>query len=206
MTVARTLWIAVVTTICCLGIRASARTQRALLALELLALALLSIVALVRVLDGHAGAHAQTPRLEWFSPLVGGHVALAGGVLAALFIFWGWDTTAAVAEETRARDQRAALLSVPGRPAGDPDGRPRPLLTPRAVTPAGRAPTDTWPQRVRSGLRQHPGRRNPGRAPRRIQAAEHTDEHAHEQRADHIPGRHMRSDERLSAQGMGEQV
>lgn len=115
VTLAGSAWIAIVTLICYLGIRASARTQRALLALELSALATFSIVALIRVLAGDAGARAVLPKLAWFSPVVGSHGGLAVGVLAALFIFWGWDTTATVAEETRdaARTSgRAALLST----------------------------------------------------------------------------------------------
>ena len=91
-----------VTAICYLGIHVSASGQRALLSLELFALVLFSVAALARVLAGHAGVHAATPQLAWFSPVgIGGHGALPDGVLAALFIFWGWDTTATVAEETR---------------------------------------------------------------------------------------------------------
>ena len=115
ITLAGSAWIGMVTVICYLGIRASARTQRTLLGLELAALVCFSIVALVRVLSGDAGPHAVTPALGWFSPVVGPHGQLAVGVLAALFIFWGWDTTATVAEETRdaARTSgRAALLST----------------------------------------------------------------------------------------------
>jgi len=109
-------WIAVVTAICYAGIHISARVQRGLLSLELLALAIFSVVALIRVLNGDAGAHAAAPQLAWFSPVgLGAHAALADGVLAALFIFWGWDTTATVAEETRdpgPTSGRAALLST----------------------------------------------------------------------------------------------
>lgn len=116
VTVAGLAWIAVVTAICYVGIHVSARAQRGLLSLELCALALFSVVALARVLSGHAGAHAATPHLAWFSPSgIGGHGALPDGVLAALFIFWGWDTTATVAEETRdagPTSGRAALLST----------------------------------------------------------------------------------------------
>jgi amino acid transporter len=116
VTLVGVMWIGVVTAICYVGIHVSARAQRALLSLELLALVLFSVVALARVLSGHAGVHAATPQLAWFSPVgIRGHGALAGGVLAALFIFWGWDTTATVAEETRdpgPTSGRAALLST----------------------------------------------------------------------------------------------
>ena len=88
VTIVGTAWITVVTAICYVGIHVSARTQRALLSLELLALLIFSVVALVRVLAGHAGVHAVTPQVAWFSPVgTGGHGSLADGVLAALFIF-----------------------------------------------------------------------------------------------------------------------
>jgi amino acid transporter len=116
VTLAGVGWIVAVTAICYVGIHVSAWAQRALLSLELCALALFSVVALVRVLSGHAGIHAATPQLAWFSPAgISGRGALPDGVLAALFIFWGWDTTATVAEETRdagPTSGRAALLST----------------------------------------------------------------------------------------------
>lgn len=116
VTIAGVAWIGAVTAICYVGMNVSARAQRALLSLELLALAIFSLVALIRVLLGDAGPHASAPQPAWFSPArVGGNGALADGVLAALFIFWGWDTTATVAEETRdgARASgRAGLLST----------------------------------------------------------------------------------------------
>lgn len=105
------VWIGVVTTICYVGIHVSAWAPRALLSLEPLALVLFSVVALARVLSGHADLHAATPQPAWFSPVgIRGHGALAGGALAALFIFWGWDTTATVAEETRDPVRRPAAL------------------------------------------------------------------------------------------------
>jgi len=100
------LFVVVLTWICYRGIELSARTQTVLLALELVALAVFSVVALGRVyLDPPVGA--MVPSLDWLNPLsiVGADgafdsSALAAGLLVALFIYWGWDTTAAVNEES----------------------------------------------------------------------------------------------------------
>jgi amino acid transporter len=100
------LFVAVLTWICYRGIELSARTQVVLLGIELLALAAFAGVAPFRVYtDPPPGA--ILPTLEWLNPLaiVGedgafSASALAAGLLVALFIYWGWDTTATVNEES----------------------------------------------------------------------------------------------------------
>jgi len=100
------LFVAVLTYICYRGIELSARTQTVLLGIELLALGAFAGVALFRVYtDPPVGA--ILPSLEWLNPLaiVGedgafSTSALAAGLLVALFIYWGWDTTATVNEES----------------------------------------------------------------------------------------------------------
>jgi amino acid transporter len=94
------LFIAVLTWICYIGIEVSARTQVVLLGIELVALAIFSAVALFKVYtDPPAGA--MTPSLEWLNPFgIQDATALAAGLIVALFIYWGWDTTATVNEES----------------------------------------------------------------------------------------------------------
>jgi amino acid transporter len=100
------LFVAGLTWICYRGIELSARTQTVLLAMELVALTVFSVVALARVYtDPPQGA--ILPSLDWLNPLsivdASGAFdtsALAAGLLVALFIYWGWDTTAAVNEES----------------------------------------------------------------------------------------------------------
>jgi amino acid transporter len=99
-------FVAALTWICYRGIELSARTQTVLLALELLALGVFAFVALFRVYtDPPAGA--MLPTLEWLNPFTitaeDGSFdsgALAAGLIIALFIYWGWDTTATVNEES----------------------------------------------------------------------------------------------------------
>jgi amino acid transporter len=100
------LFVAGLTWICYRGIELSARTQLVLLVLELSALAVFAIVALVRVaVDPPVGAVAFS--LDWLNPLsivdANGSFdssALAAAMLVTLFIYWGWDTTATVNEES----------------------------------------------------------------------------------------------------------
>jgi amino acid transporter len=100
------LFVAVLTWICYVGIELSARTQVVLLGIELIALAVFASVALFRVYaDPPAGA--IVPSLEWLNPLAilgddgaFSPSALAAGLVIALFIYWGWDTTATVNEES----------------------------------------------------------------------------------------------------------
>jgi amino acid transporter len=96
------LWIVLMTAITAIGIELSARMQWYLLGAELTALALFAAVALVRVYSDDAPAAAEHPRLSWFSPFAieGGTGALTGGVLLAVFIYWGWDSAVSVNEET----------------------------------------------------------------------------------------------------------
>jgi amino acid transporter len=108
------VFIAVLTWICYVGIEVSARTQLVLLGTELAALAIFAVVALVRVYAG-AFADATTPALDWLNPTGIDSGALATGMLLVLFIYWGWDTSATVNEETKDSTEtpgRAAVLAT----------------------------------------------------------------------------------------------
>ena len=96
-----------------IGIEISARLQWFLLGFEYLMLVIFSVVALTKVYTGHP-AGAVHPSVSWFVPdmKLG---ALAGGVLLALFIYWGWDTAVSVNEETERKSivpGVAAILST----------------------------------------------------------------------------------------------
>lgn len=100
------VFVALMTWICFRGIELSARTQFVLLAIELLMLALFAVVALAQVYGGGIET-AVTPTLDWLNPFsivdeAGNWDSTAFGfaLLITLFIYWGWDTTAAVNEES----------------------------------------------------------------------------------------------------------
>jgi amino acid transporter len=90
-------WIALMTLVCYRGIEVAAAVQRALLFLEFLVLVVFSVVALVRVYTGHAGAGAQSPQLSWLNPLnIATPSAFVSALVLMLFIYWGWETALTV--------------------------------------------------------------------------------------------------------------
>jgi amino acid transporter len=111
-------FVAVLTWICYRGIELSARTQVVLLAMELTALAVFAGVALFKVYtDPPPGA--MEPTLAWLNPLsivtedgAFDPRALAAGLIIALFIYWGWDTTATVNEESANPTEQPGRASV----------------------------------------------------------------------------------------------
>jgi amino acid transporter len=92
-------WIIVMTAICYIGIELSARLQQGLLLLEFGTLTAFAIVALVKVYTG-SPIHSSHVQADWFNPFHTPLGALSGGILLAIFIYWGWDTGVSVNEET----------------------------------------------------------------------------------------------------------
>ena len=107
-------WIIVMTYICYRGIEVSANFQKVLLSIELTMLIVLSVVALVKVGQGHPGS--IHPALSWFNPFnVKSFSTFTQGIILMVFIYWGWDTAVAVNEETKDKNKtpgRAAILST----------------------------------------------------------------------------------------------
>jgi amino acid transporter len=93
------IWMIAMTYICYVGIEASARTQYGLLGMELFTLALFAIVALYKVATMNISGELS-PSLEWFNPFGLSQSALAAGVILGIFIYWGWDSTVNVNEES----------------------------------------------------------------------------------------------------------
>ena len=101
VTLVGVIWIVVMTAICVYGIELSARTQVGLLGAEVITLALFAVVALIKVYSGDAGPGSVHPDIGWFSPFaIDSLNGLTTGLLVAVFIYWGWDSTVTVNEET----------------------------------------------------------------------------------------------------------
>jgi amino acid transporter len=100
VTIVGVVWIIIMTAIVVIGIELSARTQVGLLAAEIFTLALFSVVALIKVYAGSAPAASIHPSLSWINPFSLSPSEISAGMLLAVFIYWGWDTTATVNEET----------------------------------------------------------------------------------------------------------
>ena len=107
------VWIVVMTVICYVGIEVSANFQKALLAIELIMLIVLSATALAEVASGNAPAGALTPSLSWYNPFhVSSFSAFASGIILMVFIYWGWDTAVSVNEETKDRGRTPGLAAI----------------------------------------------------------------------------------------------
>ncbi|GAA4998692.1 hypothetical protein GCM10023335_10550 [Streptomyces siamensis] len=110
-TVAGIVWIAVMTAVCYIGIEFSAAVQRWLLCLEVGMLVVFAVAALVRAYTD-APPTAIHVSASWFNPFeVSSVKALTSGLLAGVFIYWGWDTAVSINEET------VDSTRIPGRAA-----------------------------------------------------------------------------------------
>ena len=107
------IWIILMTAICYIGIEVSANFQKALLAIELTMLFVLSIVALVKVGNGTAPPGHLTPSIDWLNPFkISSFSAFASGIILMVFIYWGWDTAVAVNEETKDKTRTPGLAAI----------------------------------------------------------------------------------------------
>jgi amino acid transporter len=105
-------FILAMTWICYVGIELSARTQMALLLIEMAILVLFSVIALVKVYAGDIAGSVH-PSLSWITPTnFGGISKLSDGLLVAVFIYWGWDTATSVNEECEDSNRIPGIAGV----------------------------------------------------------------------------------------------
>jgi len=115
VTVVGVAFIALLTWVCYRGIEVSARLQQVLLVIEVGALAVFAVVALVKAGTGHALPGHAHPSAGWLNPWTGSFSSLSNSFLLAVFIYWGWDCALSVNEETKdsARTPgRAAIMAT----------------------------------------------------------------------------------------------
>ncbi len=108
------IFIVLMTLICYVGIEASARLQYVLLAAELVILVIFSIVALYKVGTQDIKG-SLTPTLSWLNPFSVSASSLSAGIITTIFIYWGWDSTVTVNEESTDATEgpgRAAIIST----------------------------------------------------------------------------------------------
>lgn len=101
--------------LCMGGIEVTARTQAVLLAVQFAMLALVSLVALVKVFGHHAGPQALMPQWSWLSPAGLSAGAVAHGAILCVFAYWGWDACLSISEETQQPHKnpgKAAVLAT----------------------------------------------------------------------------------------------
>ena len=84
-----------------LGAEESSRTTLILTIVQYGGLALFAAILFIDVVRGRRNPTAAAFSWEWFNPLaIHGFGALLGGFLVAVFIFWGFDASLALSEET----------------------------------------------------------------------------------------------------------
>jgi amino acid transporter len=109
-------WIIVMCAICYAGIEISAMIQYGLLVIEVVMLAVFSIVALTKSANNTAPPGHLHVAAAWFNPFgVHSFSALTSGLLLAIFIYWGWDTAISLNEETKDSGKvpgQAAVIST----------------------------------------------------------------------------------------------
>jgi amino acid transporter len=89
------------TAVCVVGIEPSARFQDVLIIAQVGALLLFAAVALFKVFGGSAPEESLTPQASWFSPFaISSTDALVAGLLTGVFIYWGWESSVNLTEET----------------------------------------------------------------------------------------------------------
>lgn len=97
------------------GMEATKTVQYVLVTFQLIVLAWFAIAAYIQVSNGTA-FDATPISADWFNPFaVGSFSAFAAGVSLSIFIYWGWDVTLTMSEETTNPEKtpgRAGALTV----------------------------------------------------------------------------------------------
>jgi len=95
------------------GAEESSRTTLILTIVQYGGLALFAIIMLVAVFRGQQSPTAAAFSWEWFNPFaINDFSSLLGGFLVAIFIFWGFDASLAMSEETSGTPAQAGRSGV----------------------------------------------------------------------------------------------
>ncbi len=109
------VFIAVMTVISTLGVQIGEKMQMALMVIQYAALAAFGVLAFIGATNGTSPSPAEFD-WQWFNPAeVESWSGFVAAVLLCLFIYWGWDTSLALNEETknpRTTPGRAAMLTI----------------------------------------------------------------------------------------------
>lgn len=109
------LWLGLVTFICIYGIRWTTNAQWVMVCIEYFAVVGFSIGGIIKVLIKHPH-NSLAFSAGWFDPFhIHGWTAVAGGLALGVFLFWGWDTSLNLNEESKDASRipgRAGLISM----------------------------------------------------------------------------------------------
>lgn len=109
------IFMIIMTAISTVGVQIGERMQMVLMAIQIIAMVLFGVLALIHAGDGSYSGSIPFS-WEWFDPSkLTSWSGFMEATLLALFIYWGWDTCLALNEETknpRKTPGRAAMLSI----------------------------------------------------------------------------------------------
>ena len=95
------------------GAEESSRTTLVLTIVQYGGLILFATIMFSAVFGGDAAPTAEPFSWQWFNPLaIDGYGAMLGGFLVALFIFWGFDASLAMSEESEGNSAQAGRTGV----------------------------------------------------------------------------------------------
>jgi amino acid transporter len=95
------------------GAEESSRTTLILTVIQYGGLALFAAILLINVLQRDRNPTAEPISWDWFNPFaIDGLTALLGGFLVAVFIFWGFDASLAMSEETTGSSAQSGRSGV----------------------------------------------------------------------------------------------
>ncbi|WP_084264038.1 APC family permease [Rubrobacter radiotolerans] len=112
ITLLAVVYMVLMTAVCVYGIELSARVQNFLIVAQVATLLLFAVVALFLVFSGSSET-SLSPSLSWFNPLaIDDPSALIGGLLIGVFIYWGWESSVNLTEETEDSASAPGLAAV----------------------------------------------------------------------------------------------
>lgn len=107
------LFILSTTYLTALGAEESSRTTMILTVIQYGGLISLAAILIMRFMQGDAVSTAESFSLEWFNPFaISSFNAFLQGFLVALFIFWGFDASLAMSEETEGSAEQAGQSGI----------------------------------------------------------------------------------------------
>ena len=106
--------IVVLTAVTVAGTHLSARVQNAMIVVQISALLLFAVVAIVKVFSGDAPPGSATPSLNWFNPFGAPSLNdfVVGGLLVSVFVYWGWESCVNLTEETENPTRSPGLAAI----------------------------------------------------------------------------------------------
>jgi amino acid transporter len=96
------------------GTHLSARVQNVMIVVQITALLLFAVVAIVKVSGADAPEGSAAPAIGWFNPFAAPsfNEFVVSGLLVGVFVYWGWESCVNLTEETENSRTAAGLAAI----------------------------------------------------------------------------------------------